>query len=125
MCIDRKTAGALAETETIRKYIENGYTFVARNFWYKRMGEIDLILRREMQREVSVLVFCEVKYRKNTDFAPPSAAVTRKKQERIRTLAQIFMGMHRELNSLAMRFDVAEVTLEKGKLSVNILENAF
>lgn len=56
--------------------------------------------------------FIEVKLRKNADFAPARAAVDRRKQERLRTSAELYLSQHP--TDLQPRFDVAEVYAPDG-----------
>ena len=58
-------------------------------------------------------------------FAPPASAVTYKKQERIKKLAQIFLFRQEMFYGAQLRFDVVEVFCLNGVFDVNILENAF
>ena len=99
-----------------------GFTIVAAN-WRSRFGEIDLIAANEQY-----LCFTEVKLRKSEAFAPAWAFVDRRKQEKLRITAEIFLSEHPELKQQP-RFDVAEVYAPRGTLTAeaNIVywENAF
>lgn len=92
---------------------------VARN-WRRRFGEIDVIAGRG-----SVVVICEVKTRSTQHFGPPSLAVGREKQMRLRRLAATWL----KENSFrgAVRFDVAEVIIDQRGTppTVNVIEAAF
>ena len=103
------------------RYLErDGYTILARNY-RSRFGEIDLIARK-----AGLLVFCEVKTRKNDHFCTAMEAVDRHKQQRIILTAGQFLS---ELGEEPVsRFDVIEVYLEDGILQkprINHIENAF
>jgi putative endonuclease len=121
----KQELGRLAEDAAASLYSERGYRVVARNVRYGKIGELDLILSRVLSDGSPELVFCEVKCRSDTEFAPPASAVTYQKQGRIQKLAQIFLLRHEAFYQAQLRFDVAEVAYRNGAFRVNILENAF
>lgn len=121
----KQELGRLAEAAVASLYSKKEYSIVAKNVRYGRIGELDLILSRILSDGSFELVFCEVKCRSNTGFAMPASAVTYKKRERIKTLAQIFLFRHELFYQAQLRFDVAEVSCCKGTFDINILENAF
>ncbi len=98
-------------------YTDRNYVILARNWRYKRLGEIDIILENS---EGDVIV-CEVKLRKNNAYGAPSSAVDFKKQQRIRKLTEIYILQNPVLLGRNVRFDVGEVV--NGE--INVLENAF
>lgn len=101
------------------EYLKNrGYKVIARNF-RTRFGEIDLICRHRR-----VLVFVEVKTRSSTYFGPPGAAVDRRKQQKLSRTALAFLQEKRWADQSA-RFDVLEVTFDRGRPLINHLEDAF
>lgn len=87
-----------------------------------RMGEIDLIAENS-----SYLVFVEVKLRKNNRFGQAAEAVTREKQRKLRTAAELYLTENP--TRLQARFDVAEVYAPLGMNTpdpgISYLENAF
>ena len=87
-----------------------------------RFGEIDIIARNR-----KFLVFVEVKLRKNADFAEAREFVTRSKQSRIITTAQIWLSQNE--CELQPRFDVIEIYAPDGQQTdkpvINHLEDAF
>ena len=90
--------------------------------WQCRFGEIDLIA--ENGKYIS---FTEVKLRRNDRIAQAREFVDRRKQERIRTTAQLYLA---ECPSqLQPRFDVVEIYAPEGMQTkrpvVIVLENAF
>ena len=82
------------------------YRLIACNY-RSRFGEIDLIAANRQY-----LVFVEVKLRKNADFARAAAFVDRKKQERIRTTAALWLAENP--TALQPRFDVIEIYAPEG-----------
>lgn len=87
-----------------------------------RFGEIDIIAYNR-----KYLAFVEVKLRKNADFAAAREFVDRRKQDRIRTTAQLYLAQNP--TALQPRFDVIEIYAPQGmqtpKPEINHLEDAF
>lgn len=107
------------------RYMENkGYAVVERNY-RTRHGEIDLILRDER-----TLVFVEVKLRRGSGFGDPLEAVTPRKQDKIRMIAEQYLSEKEEDFAdgfKEMRFDVVGILLLPGTRKPEIwhVENAF
>lgn len=97
------------------------YTLVAAGFRSK-FGEIDLIVK-----DKKYLVFVEVKLRKTADFAHAREFVDRRKQDRIRVTASIYLETHP--TALQPRFDVIEIYATQGRKTIAPeiihLEDAF
>ena len=105
--------------EFAARYLEaKGYRIVERNYRI-RSAEIDLIAERD-----GVIVFVEVKTRKNKKYGRPAEAVTLAKQKKIISAASVFMQREEYVQS-ACRFDVIEVYYEEGVRHINQIENAF
>ncbi len=85
-------------------YIASGYQILERN-WRSRLGEIDLVCRRAHDE---VIVFCEVKTRRNDRLGEPAEAVTRTKQLRLRRLAAEYLSRH-GCGPVNVRFDVVAI----------------
>ena len=87
-----------------------------------RYGEIDLIVANK-----KYLVFVEVKLRKNDKFASAMEFVDARKQNRIRTTAEIYLSQNP--TELQPRFDVIEIYAPEGldtkKPVIHHLEDAF
>lgn len=87
-----------------------------------RFGEIDLIAQNR-----KYLVFVEVKLRKTADFAEAFEYVDRKKQDRIRTTASLYLAQNP--TALQPRFDVIEVYTPEGFQTahpeIHHMEDAF
>jgi putative endonuclease len=97
------------------------YQLLAANYRC-RFGEIDLIVQSRTH-----LVFVEVKMRKNAAFAQAREYVDRRKQDRIRTTASLYLSENPTL--LQPRFDVIEIYAPEGPATVHPeiihLEDAF
>lgn len=84
-----------------------GLEVIARN-WRCRAGEIDLVARAP-----GLLVICEVKTRSSHGHGTPAAAVTPRKQARLRTLAAAYLAATGH-PPVRVRFDVVTVTWPRG-----------
>lgn len=94
---------------------KQGYQIVEQNFRC-RLGEIDIIAR-----DGSVLVFLEVKYRKNDRYGNPAEAVTFRKQQKICKVADYYRMIHRISERQPCRFDVVAIQGE----AIRLIQNAF
>ena len=104
------------------KYLEEqGYTIIRRNFRIHK-GEIDIIAE-----DKDCLVFVEVKLRKSASFAKAYEYVDRRKQDRIRVTASMYLSQNP--TELQPRFDVIEVYapagIETARPEIHHLEDAF
>ena len=119
--------GSMGENIAVQ-YLENrGYRILGSNY-RSTYGEIDIIAQTG---EVAVIV--EVKLRKNDNFLPAYAAVTLKKQERIKKSAMMWLSEQKK--DYPLRMDVIEVYIGSAKQSafgetyaepkINHIENAF
>lgn len=97
------------------------YEIVAAGY-RSRFGEIDLIVR-----DRKFLVFAEVKLRKSGDFAKAMEYVDRRKQDKIRITASMYLSQNP--THLQPRFDVVEIYAPEGTATVRPkiyhLEDAF
>ncbi len=114
-----KNTGAKGEQAALSFLLGLGYNLVEQNFRC-RSGEADLIMV-----DGPVLVFVEVKTRRNAAFGLPQEAVGRLKQIKVRRIAQHYLQLsHREEQEL--RFDVAAITFsENGEPVVEHLKGVF
>lgn len=114
-------SGAWGEALAAEYLQKKRYKMVATNY-RSRFGEIDLIVR-----DRKFLVFVEVKLRKSDQFASAREYVDHRKQERIRTTAEIYLSEFP--TDLQPRFDVIEIYAPQGTDTVHPiihhLEDAF
>lgn len=110
--------GPRGEDAAADAYRRRGYRIVARN-WGCRIGELDLVVERR-----GVLVFCEVKSRRGGAFGVGYEAVTRRKQAKLRSLAEAFLQAAGS-RPQAIRFDVASVAVRGERSAVELFEDAF
>jgi len=118
---ERKLLGRWGEAMAAEELRRRGYRVVAAG-WQCRFGEIDLIAE-----DGKYISFTEVKLRKDDRVAQAREFVDRRKQERIRTSAQLYLVEHP--TDLQPRFDVVEIYAPEGVKTRHpkliVLENAF
>ena len=121
--------GRLGENSVARLLKKQGFKILERNIHVSH-NEIDLVALNKRQK---IVAFVEVKARSvdkdlYSRFGTPAAAVTKEKQKRTIDAAKGYLRVNPKLYELQVRFDVAEVYLDKEDLSVmkiNYIENAF
>lgn len=107
--------------ELAKKYlIEKGMRYIESNF-YTRYGEIDLIFT---DKDEKILIFVEVRYRKNNEFGEPLETINGKKQEKIVISSQIYIKNKKWKQDI--RYDVIGIKKDKlGNNKINWIKNAF
>ena len=118
---ERKLLGRWGEALAAEELRRKGYRVVAAGSTC-RFGEIDLIAENG-----NYISFTEVKLRKNDNVTQAREFVDRRKQERVRTAAQLYLAQHP--TTLQPRFDVVEIYAPNGMQTKRprliFLENAF
>jgi len=116
-----KLTGAWGEALAAEYLRKKHYRIVASGYRC-RFGEIDLIARNKRN-----LVFVEVKLRKNGSFAQAMEYVDRRKQDRLRVTASIYLSQNP--TDLQPRFDVIEIYAPEGMETacpeIHHMEDAF
>lgn len=114
-------AGAWGEAVAAAYLQKKRYRIVATNY-RSRFGEIDLIVSNR-----KYLVFVEVKLRKSDKFANAFEYVDVRKQNRIRTTAELYLSQFP--TELQPRFDVVEIYAPQGTQTlhpqIHHMEDAF
>lgn len=108
-----KELGELGEKLAKRFLEEREYNITCTNFKAKQ-GEIDIIAKDKDE----IIVFVEVKTRRNLEFGNPSEAVGENKKEHILKAAEYFLYIN-NIKNANIRFDVIEVMIYKGRYRVN------
>lgn len=99
-----KQRGQLGESIAVDFLTRAGHQILQQNF-RSYTGEIDIVSRHK-----NILVFTEVKLRKNARFAQAAESVIRSKIQKIKKTAAYWLGLHP--TELQPRFDVLEIYLE-------------
>ena len=92
--------GARFEQRALEFLHGAGLQLLERN-WRSRFGELDLVMR-----DGDVVVFVEVRYRRDPRFGGSAASVGAAKRAKLTRAAQAFLQAHPRLASLPCRFDV-------------------
>lgn len=101
---------------------QQGLTLLKRNF-HCRLGEIDLIFYSP--NEQGLIIFVEVRYRKNEDFGGAKMSVNVLKQQKILRCAQLFIKTKPIFFNNPCRFDVIAIKLTEGNPEIEWVKNAF
>ena len=118
MTKERIILGKFGEDLARQRLRDLGYRIIKANYTCV-LGEIDLIAR-----DGDVLVFVEIKTRKNQSLGLAKEAVTKKKQIQLSKVALAYMKSNNLWGSKA-RFDVVAVRLSEGKQEIEIIKDAF
>ncbi len=100
--------------------IKRGYRIVGRNFRFSKYGEIDIIAVHK-----DILVFVEVKFRKNNKYGRAIESINDVKRKRIVKTARYFLIKKGILGKVNTRFDVIAIDVIDGKTKIDHIKNAF
>ena len=112
----RQETGRRGEDMAVAYLRQKGYRVLQRNFRYRR-AEIDLIVRRE-----NLLVFVEVKARRDTGFGFPESFVSPEQAALIVGAADQYVQEQQWEGMI--RFDIVAITLAPA-LAIEHFEDAF
>ena len=118
---DSRLRGRWGEALAAEFLRRKGYRIIASG-WRCRFGELDLVAEGG-----EFLCFIEVKLRGSECFGTGAEQVDRRKQERLRTTAELYLQQHP--SPLQPRFDVVEILAPQGMATkrpgIRQIENAF
>lgn len=109
--------GKAGEDAAADYLIGKGYAICDRN-WRKNRLELDIVASKD-----GMLVFVEVKTRRNTDFREPHEAVDWKKIRHIVVAADAYIKQH-DIET-DVRFDIIDVVGRDGHFQITHIEDAF
>jgi len=112
--LHNRNVGAWGENLAADYLLAHGYELVARNV-RTEAGEIDLIARKD-----KLLVFVEVKTRRNDCFGMPEEAITPVKQQRMADAAELWLAAHPDETD-DWQLDVIAIRVRPGNQSPEIL----
>ena len=116
--LSNRLSGDLGE-ELARRYLAGkGYEIVESNYRTRR-GELDLI-----SRDADTLVIVEVKLRRGTAYGTPLEAVTPRKQQAIRLMAEEYLA-EKTPDFQSLRFDVVGILLRGERAEITHIQDAF
>ena len=106
--------GKKYEQEAVDYLKKLKYKIIEQNFKLLPIGEIDIIAK-----DRNIIVFVEVKYRKNKNFGIPAEFVNKSKQQKITRTALCYIKKNR-INA-DIRFDVISICQNE----IEHIKNAF
>jgi putative endonuclease len=113
-----KALGTEGEDIAVRFLKEKGYGIIMRNY-KTQVGEIDIIAK-----DGNTTVFIEVKTRTNVSFGYPFEAVNRRKRQKLKNLALLYLK--RQGKESPVRFDVLSIFfMNNGKKEIEHIIDAF
>ena len=119
MSVSTRATGKTGEDLAASVLVKKGYKIVERNYRYGK-GEIDIIAK-----DGEVLVFVEVKTRKNLEYGPPETAISKGKQKQVRKIAEAYL-FEKEIKDTDCRIDVIAIQfMPKMRPKINHIKNAF
>ncbi len=115
---DHLNLGRFGEDLAVNFLKSKGYTIIARNKIINRR-EVDIIAS-----DGDLLVFVEVKTRRNKNFGHPLDAIDNKRRERLKSAGKIYLHANR-LKNVSLRFDAVSVIVGEDTPLVEHFKNAF
>lgn len=117
--LSTKQIGNIIE-QVAADYLEkNDLLILTRNFNCK-LGEIDLIAK-----DKDILVFAEVRYKKNIYHGEPAATVNKSKQRKIINSAKCYLLKNNLYDKVDCRFDVIGITGDIETPTIEWFKDAF
>ena len=118
MTKERIALGRLGEELAKQRLKKLGYRIIETNYRCP-LGEIDVVAK-----DGDVLVFVEIKTRRDRSLGEAKEAVHRRKQGQLSKVALAYLKSNHLLGSKA-RFDVVAIEVSRGKEEIEIVKNAF
>lgn len=119
----RRATGAAIEAGALAYLLSEGLREVAANANY-RFGELDLVML-EGHGANAILVFIEVRFRRDARFGGGAASVDANKRRKIVRAAQAFLAAHPRFAQGACRFDVIDADGDPAAPHLRWLRDAF
>jgi len=115
---ERIALGRLGEELAKQRLKKLGYRIIETNYRCP-LGEIDVVAK-----DGDVLVFVEIKTRRDRSLGEAKEAVHKRKQGQLSKVALAYLKSNHLLGSKA-RFDVVAIEVSRGKEEIEIVKNAF
>jgi putative endonuclease len=111
--------GAYGENQACKYLKKKGYQILKKDFRCK-IGQIDIIAR-----DGDTLCFIEVKCRSSCSFGQPEEAITWKKKQRIKKIAEYYM-LRKRITNTDIRYDAVSILEpDDDKKQISLIKNAF
>ena len=118
MTFARQRLGQRGETMACDELERLGYAIVERRF-RTRFGELDVVAN-----DHGTLVFVEVKTKTDSSFSDPVESVTKRKQQRLVSMAEQYLASYR-ITDMPCRFDVVTVDISVTPSKIVVYRDAF
>ena len=115
----KNQSGKQAEGIAATYLKKNKIKIVSKNY-HCRYGEIDLI-----GIEKNILIFIEVRYRKNEDYLSVIETIDQTKCKKIITTSKYYLNDYKKYQSYICRYDVITITGEINEPVIEWIKNAF
>lgn len=119
-CLYKNRTGKTGEAIAKRHLLNKGLKFLNANYRFEK-SEIDLIF---IDDENKLVLFCEVKTRRNKNFGEPEESINNLKIEHLKKAAEGFVMNNEKYSQYDLRFDVITIMMEK-EITIDHIENAF
>lgn len=110
--------GKEGENLAVNYLKSNGFKILDKNFRCS-FGEIDIVAK-----EKEAIVFIEVKTRKSAGIVEPFESVGKRKQGKIRDLAEYYL-QEKDCSDCEIRFDVLSIVSDGQNKKIEHITNAF
>ncbi len=110
--------GKTGEELAVKYLKSNKYKILDKNFRCA-IGELDIVAK-----DKGVIVFVEVKTRRSAHLAEPFESVGRKKQEKIRAVAEYYL-QEKDYAECEARFDVLSIVSDAKENRIEHIKDAF
>ena len=108
--------------EKAKEFLESkSYEYLVSNYRFDR-AEVDLIFKDEKNK---IVIFVEVKTRRNRKFGEPEESINKSKQNQIKKAAEGFISENDEFLDNDLRIDTVSVFMDGKGITINHTENAF
>ncbi len=116
MGMGNRALGKVGEDIAARFLSRKGYEIIGRNT-RTFVGEIDIIARKK-----SLIVFVEIKTRRNSLFGPPYLAITVKKRKKLIQCALCYLKM-KGITEIPRRIDIISIEIDEFTGNVDKIEH--
>ena len=116
---NNRATGDKFEKIAIKHLKENNYDIVKTNFHFGKHGEIDIIAEKN-----DVLIFVEVKGRKNSKYGSSIESITNSKRFKFRKSVEGYLHINK-IQDKPVRLDFIGIDYINGEQQITHLENAL
>lgn len=119
-CLYKNRTGKTGEAIAKRHLLNKGLKFLHANYRFEK-SEIDLIF---VDEDKKLVLFFEVKTRRNKNFGEPEESINNLKMEHLRKAAEGFVMNNEKYSGYDLRLDVITIMMGE-EIVIDHIENAF